>query len=80
MKIVWLLVYFVVLIWSAIDPKDYFTWFLEVFPALVGLAVMAATYNRFRLTPLPTFSFWSTVLYSWSADITPMPRSLFLTG
>ncbi|HKJ14235.1 MAG: DUF2238 domain-containing protein [Desulfobulbaceae bacterium] len=55
MKIVWLLVYFVVLIWSAIDPKDYFTWFLEVFPALVGLAVMAATYNRFRLTPLAYF-------------------------
>lgn len=52
MKIVWLLVYFVVLIWSAIDPKDYFTWFLEVFPALVGLAVMAATYRRFRLTSL----------------------------
>ena len=55
MKIVWLLVYFVVLIWSAIGPKDYFTWFLEVFPALLGLIAMAATYRQFRLTPLAYF-------------------------
>lgn len=52
MKTLWLLVYFGVLIWSAISPKDYFTWFLEVFPALVGFAVIAATYRRFRLTGL----------------------------
>jgi putative membrane protein len=55
MKIIWLLVYFGVLIWSAINPKDYFTWFLVVFPALIGLAVIAATYKRFRLTPLAYF-------------------------
>ncbi len=52
MKIIWLLIYFLVLIWSGIHPKDYFTWFLEVFPALIGTAIMVATYNRFRLTPL----------------------------
>ena len=52
MKALWLLVYFAVLTWSAISPKDYFTWFLEVFPALVGFAVIAATYRRFRLTGL----------------------------
>jgi putative membrane protein len=55
MKIVWLLFYFVVLIWSAIGPKDYFTWFLEVFPALIGLIAIALTYKRFRLTPLTYF-------------------------
>ena len=55
MKIVWLLFYFVMLIWSAIGPKDYFTWFLEVFPALIGLIAIALTYKRFRLTPLTYF-------------------------
>lgn len=52
MKALWLIIYFLVLIWSGINPKDYFTWFLEVFPALIGLGVMAATYKSFRLTPL----------------------------
>ena len=41
-----------VLLWSAIRPHDYFTWFLEVFPALVAAGVLAATYRRFRFTDL----------------------------
>ena len=52
MKRLWILVFLVVLVWSAIEPADYFTWFLEVFPALVGVVVLAATYNRFKLTRL----------------------------
>ena len=52
MRIIWLAVYFSVLIWSGINPKDYFTWILEVFPALIGFAILAYTYNKFRLTPL----------------------------
>ncbi len=52
MQNLWLLVFVSVLIWSGIDPKDYFTWFLEASPALAGLAVMAATRRRFPLTPL----------------------------
>ena len=55
MKALWLAVYFLVLIWSAINPRDYFTWLLEVFPALIGLVILAATYKRFRLTPLVYF-------------------------
>lgn len=35
-----------------IQPKDLFTWFLEVLPALIGLAVLVFTYRRFRLTDL----------------------------
>jgi len=38
--------------WSAIDPKDGFTWLLEVAPALIGAAVLLWTYNSFRLTTL----------------------------
>ena len=47
-----LIIYFAVLFWSVIHPRDLFTWFLEVLPALIGLAVIIFTYNRFRLTNL----------------------------
>jgi len=52
MKIVWLSVYFVALVWSAINPKDDFTWFLEVLPALIGFLLIVFTYKKFPLTPL----------------------------
>jgi putative membrane protein len=52
MKVAWILIFSVVLIWSGIDPKDDFTWFLEVAPALAGFFLIAATYKRFPLTRL----------------------------
>ena len=48
----WCAVYFAVLIWSAILPKDRFTWWLEVMPALLALGALALTYRRFPLTRL----------------------------
>ncbi len=48
----WLGIFFGTLIWSGIDPKDGFTWFLEVSPALIALAALAITRKRFPLTPL----------------------------
>jgi putative membrane protein len=45
----------IVLAWSAIHPHDYFTWALEVFPALLGLAALAITYRRFQFTTLVYF-------------------------
>jgi len=48
----WVTIYTVVLVWSGINPKDLFTWFLEVTPALIGAVVLALTYKSFRLTPL----------------------------
>jgi len=42
----------VILIWSGTDPKDQFTWFLEVFPAIIGVLVLAISYKSFRLTNL----------------------------
>jgi len=47
-----LIIFFLALSWSAYQPKDYFTWFLEVLPALIGIVVVAATYHRFPLTDL----------------------------
>ena len=51
-KIIWLIIFFAVLIWSAINPHDYFTWFLEVIPALLGLIALLVTRNSFPLTSL----------------------------
>ena len=49
---VWLAIFSLVFIWSAIAPKDYFTWFLEVLPAIIGVLIMAATLRTFPLTSL----------------------------
>ncbi len=48
----WLITFFAVLVWSAIEPRDYPTWFLEVAPALIGIVLLVATYRTFPLTPL----------------------------
>jgi len=52
MKITWIFTYTIVLIWSAINPTDYFTWFLEVLPALIGFALLVVTYKKFKFTNL----------------------------
>jgi len=48
----WLAAFLAVLGWSAINPHDYPTWWLEVFPALIGLAVILYSRETFPLTPL----------------------------
>ena len=52
MTALWLLVFTVVFAWSAINPADTFTWFLEVLPAVLGLVVLALTRRVFPLTAL----------------------------
>jgi putative membrane protein len=42
----------IVFIWSAINPKEYFTWLLEVAPVIIAFAMLAYTYRRFPLTDL----------------------------
>lgn len=51
-RIIWILVYTIVLLWSAIHPKDYYVWILEVFPALVAALLLIMTARRFPLTAL----------------------------
>jgi putative membrane protein len=48
--LIWLIIFFAVFIWSAINPKDQFTWFLEVAPALIALVVIAVTRHSYPLT------------------------------
>ena len=50
--IIWITILTCVFVWSAIEPKDRITWVLEVFPVIIGVCVLALTFNRFRLTPL----------------------------
>ncbi|MFT6287535.1 MAG: putative membrane protein [Alcanivorax sp.] len=52
MKILWLAIFFAVLVWSGLAPKDYLTWMLEVAPAVIGLAVLVYTRNSFPLSNL----------------------------
>ena len=51
-KYLWLAIFMAVLIWSGINPKDQFIWFLEVSPAVLGLIVLFMTYRSFPLTSL----------------------------
>jgi putative membrane protein len=51
----WLSIFFGVLIWSGIEPKDRLTWVLEAGPAMIGLLVMAQSRKSFPLTPLLYF-------------------------
>ena len=51
-RFIWLAIFFIALAWSAYHPKDTFTWFLEVSPALIGFVLILTTYKSFPLTPL----------------------------
>ena len=51
-QIIWIVVLVSVFIWSAIEPKDRLTWYLEVLPVMISVVVLAATYRSFRLTSL----------------------------
>ena len=51
LRFIWLAVG-VIFVWSAIRPHDYFTWMLEVFPAIIGAVILASTYRRLRFTTL----------------------------
>jgi putative membrane protein len=50
-----LLVTLAVLAWSAVEPRDRFTWFLEVAPVLIALPVLAVTGRAF---PFTTLAYW----------------------
>jgi len=48
----WIAIFLLVLVWSGIQPADFMTWGLEVFPALLGAAVLWCTRESFPLTSL----------------------------
>ena len=86
----WLTLFFGVLIWSGLNPKDGLTWFLEVFPAIAALTALAITRKRFPLTPLVYglilihsiilmvgghYTYAEVPLFDWLRDVTNMTRN-----
>ncbi|YCA45913.1 DUF2238 domain-containing protein [Bacillus sp. JZ8] len=80
-----------VFIWSMIKPVGrYLTWALEVSPAVVGLIIIIATYNKFRLTTLSYtiiailailtfvgghYTYSKVPLFNWIKDIFDLKRN-----
>lgn len=42
----------IVLVWSGINPHDFFTWFLESVPGILGLGFLAYYHAKVRVTSL----------------------------
>ena len=57
MKKYWILIilFLLGLVLSGIHPHDYFTWLLEVFPAIIGLIVLLLTFKKFKFSDLTYF-------------------------
>ncbi|MFV9614948.1 MAG: DUF2238 domain-containing protein [Gammaproteobacteria bacterium] len=62
LPVIWTGLFFTVFIWSAIEPKDYPTWVLEVAPGIIGFIVLALTRKRF---PLTTLSYLLILIHCW---------------
>ncbi|MGV8994549.1 MAG: DUF2238 domain-containing protein [Flavobacterium sp.] len=46
---------FAVLVWSLINPLEYFTAFLEVLPGVLGIIILVATFKKFRFSDFTYF-------------------------
>jgi len=77
---------------SAIKPHDYFTWFMEVFPAIIALAILIPTHKKFPLTNLVYvciflqalilirgghYTYAEEPVFSWLRDTFTMKRNYF---
>ena len=89
-KVLWIGLFVATFIWSAIAPKDQFTWLLEVLPALIGALLMLVTYRSFRLTPMlyllvlihciilmvgGHYTYAEVPLFDWIAEVTDTGRN-----
>ena len=52
---IYIVFFFVGLIVSGFQPKEYFTWFLEVVPALLGFLILLITFKKFSFTNFTYF-------------------------
>jgi putative membrane protein len=56
-----LIIFFTTLLWSIINPKENFTCFLEIIPALIGVSILAFTFKKFRFT---NFTYFLILIHS----------------
>lgn len=47
---IYIVLFLIGLLLSAIQPKEYFTWFLEVLPAILGFFILIFTFKKFQFT------------------------------
>jgi putative membrane protein len=47
-----------IFVWSGCEPRDRFTWFLEIVPAILGLAVLFYTFPRFQFSNIVYVLVW----------------------
>jgi putative membrane protein len=76
----WLATFFSVLVWSAWNPHDYPTWWLEVFPALIAFIVLVLTRHTFPLTPMVYFLILLHSIILMVGGITPTQKCRLETG
>jgi putative membrane protein len=50
-----LIAYLCFLVWSITNPKESFTCFLEIIPAIIGLFILAFTFKKFQFTNFTYF-------------------------
>ncbi len=82
--------FFLVLFWSAWNNADYFTWALEVAPGVLGVAVLAFTFGRFKFTNMvyvlilvhcvilfvgAKYTYAKVPLFDWLRDYFAMDRN-----
>lgn len=82
----------VIFIWSVINPNDLFTWFLEVFPAVIGVSILIWIYPKFKFTNLVYFLIWihaiiliigghytyaQMPLFNWIKDVFHLSRNYY---
>ena len=88
----WLVIFFSVLVWSVINPKDYLTWLLETAPAMAAFIVLMATRQFFPLTGLAYglilflslilmigghYTYAEVPLFEWFKDVFGQDRNNF---
>lgn len=81
-----------VFVWSAIQPHDRFTWFLEVFPVLIALPLLVFTYKRFPFSRLAYglmlvhaiilligghYTYAEMPLFNWLRDVNGWDRNYY---
>ena len=79
-------------LWSAIQPHDRFTWYLEVFPVMIALPILLLTYKRFPFSRLAYalmlvhaiilligghYTYAEMPLFSWLRDINGWDRNYY---
>ncbi len=91
-KCILLLIFFIFFTWSAINPRDYFTWFLEVVPAIIGLVILVVVSKKFELTRMLYFlllieaiiliigghyTYAEMPLFNWLKDVLDLDRNYY---